>query len=309
MDKPATRCRLPACVIFSAIIRRHSQRGRRVINNFNDKTAFITGGAAGIGFGMARAFAERGMHLALADIDASALEQARTQLSGMHGKLLTFALDVTDIAQLRDAAAATAAGLGGINIVCANAGVTGFLGPLQQGSDADWNWIIDVNIKGTVNTIQATLPYLLQNPNDGHIVITSSISGLRVHNPSRGQGMYNTTKFAMVGLAEALALDLAPQGIGVSVLCPGVVNTDISNAGRNRQAKYGGACVTAGEDFVLAKAARSGTDPLVFGRWVVKAIERNQLFVITHPQDRNQVEARHARILQAFDDSADITAE
>lgn len=285
------------------------QQRRRVINNFNNKTAFITGGAAGIGLGMARAFAERGMHLALVDIDAAALQQAKAQFAGTACKVLTFALDITDIEQLKQAAAHTAEQLGGINIVCANAGVTGFLGPLQQGSEADWNWIIDVNIKGTVNTVQAVLPYLLQHENDAHIVITSSISGLRVHNPSRGQGMYNTTKFAMVGLAEALALDLEPQGIGVSVLCPGVVNTDISNAGRNRQAKYGGAYATAGENFVLAKAAKSGTDPLVFGRWVVKAIERNQLIVVTHPQDRDQVAARHARILQAFDDCAGLTAE
>jgi NAD(P)-dependent dehydrogenase (short-subunit alcohol dehydrogenase family) len=258
---------------------------------------------------MARAFAERGMHLALVDIDAAALAQAKAKFDGTACKVLTFALDITDIDQLKQAAAATARQLGGINIVCANAGVTGFLGPLQKGSEADWNWIIDVNIKGTVNTVQATLPYLLQNEHDGHIVITSSISGLRVHNPSRGQGMYNTTKFAMIGLAEALALDLEPQGIGVSVLCPGVVNTDISNAGRNRQAKYGGAYATAAEDFVLAQAAKSGTDPLVFGRWVVKAIERNQLIVITHPQDRDQVAVRHARIMQAFDDCASLTAD
>jgi len=121
--------------------------------------------------------------------------------------------------------------------------------------------------------------------------------------------MYNTTKFALVGLGEALALDLEPQGIGVSILCPGVVNTDISNAGRNRQEKYGGAYASASEDFVLAKAAKSGTDPLVFGRWVVKAVERKQLFVITHPQDRDQVSARHARIMQGFDACAELTSD
>lgn len=257
---------------------------------------------------MAQAFAERGMRLALVDIDAKALEQAAAALTAKGANVLTFALDITDVEQLRQAAASTAEQFSGINIVCANAGVTGFLGPLQQGSDADWNWIIDVNIKGSVNTIQATLPFLLRNEHDGHIVITSSISGLRVHQPSRGQGMYNTTKFAMVGLAEALALDLEPHGIGVSVLCPGVVNTDISNAGRHRQAKYGGAFSSAGEDFVLAKAAKSGTDPLVFGRWVVKAVERKQFYVITHPQDRDQVEARHARILQGFDACDELTA-
>jgi NAD(P)-dependent dehydrogenase (short-subunit alcohol dehydrogenase family) len=299
----------PGPTDFSAIIRPPYSPRRRVINNFHNKTAFITGGAAGIGLGMARAFAERGMNLALIDIDAEALAQASAALTATGCKVRTFALDITDIDQLKQAVAATAAAFGGINIVCANAGVTGFLGPLQHGSEADWNWIIDVNIKGTVNTIQAALPHVLEHEHDGHVVITSSISGLRVHNPSRGQGMYNTTKFAMVGLGEALALDLEPHGIGVSVVCPGVVNTDISNAGRNRQARYGGAFASASADFVLAKAAKSGTDPLIFGRWVVKAVERNQLIVITHPQDRDQVEARHARIMQAFEDCASLTAQ
>jgi NAD(P)-dependent dehydrogenase (short-subunit alcohol dehydrogenase family) len=258
---------------------------------------------------MARAFAERGAHIALVDIDAAKLQQARKLLEDTDATVQTFALDITDGKQLKQAAQQAAESLGGIHIVCANAGVTGFLGPLQDASDADWDWILDVNLKGTVNTIQATLPFLLQNPNDGHIVLTSSISGLRVHQPSRGQGMYNTTKFALVGLGEALALDLEPQGIGVSILCPGVVNTDISNAGRNRQEKYGGAYASASEDFVLAKAAKSGTDPLKFGRWVVKAVEGKQLFVITHPQDRDQVAARHARIMQGFDASAELTSD
>jgi len=258
---------------------------------------------------MARAFAERGARIALVDIDAAQLQQARELLEGSGAQVMTFALDITDARQLKQAVRQAAESLGGINIVCANAGVTGFLGPLQDASDADWEWIVDVNLKGAVNTIQATLPFVLQNPNDGHIVLTSSISGLRVHKPSRGQGMYNTTKFALVGLGEALALDLEPQGIGVSILCPGVVNTDISNAGRNRQEKYGGAYASASEDFVLAKAAKSGTDPLVFGRWVVKAVERKQLFVITHPQDRDQVSARHARIMQGFDACAELTSD
>ncbi len=166
---------------------------------------------------MARAFAERGMHIALADIDATALQQASASLASSGCKVLTFALDITDVEQLKQAAASTAEQLGGINIVCANAGVTGFLGPLQQGSEADWNWIIDVNIKGTVNTIQATLPHVLKNPHNGHIVITSSISGLRVHRPSRGQGMYNTTKFAM-----------APPRMGSEPCPPGPCTTALS---------------------------------------------------------------------------------
>ena len=280
------------------------------INDFKDLGVFITGGAAGIGFGMAQAFAARGAHLALVDIDVDQLQQARVSLEAMGARVLTFALDISEKQPLKDAAAQAAEEVGGLHVVCANAGVTGFLGPLQEGSDEDWDWIIDVNLKGTVNTVQATLPWLLKQPGNSHIVLTSSISGLRVHNPSRGQGMYNTTKFAITALGEALALDLESQGIGVSIVCPGVVKTDLSNAGRNRQARYGGAYATADENFVLAKAALlHGTDPQVFGRWVIKGIEAGQLFIITHPEDRDQLEARHARIMQGFDACAELTAE
>jgi NAD(P)-dependent dehydrogenase (short-subunit alcohol dehydrogenase family) len=259
---------------------------------------------------MAQAFAARGARLALVDIDAGKLAEARAAFEAQGTPVRTYALDITDRGAVREAANDAAAAFGGLHVVCANAGVTGFLGPLQEAQDNDWEWIIDVNLKGTVNTIQATLPWLLKNPGHGHIVLTSSISGLRVHRPSRGQGMYNTTKFAIVGLGEALALDLEPHGIGVSILCPGVVKTDISNAGRNRQERYGGACQTADENFVLAKAsALHGTDPRVFGEWVLRAVERDQLIVITHPQDRDQVEARHARILAGFDACAEITRE
>jgi NAD(P)-dependent dehydrogenase (short-subunit alcohol dehydrogenase family) len=278
------------------------------IRTYNNKVALITGAAAGIGLGMARAFAEKGMQLALIDLDATRLEQVRQQFADSGHQVLVFPLDITNRAALKQAAATTVAHFGALQVVCANAGVTGHLGPLQQGTDADWDWIIDVNLKGVVNTVQACLPYLLNNPTQSHIVLTSSISGLRVYEPSRGQGMYNTTKFALVGLGEALHADLHEIGVGVSILCPSVVNTDLSNSGRNRPAHYGGP-FTVGDDFVLAKAAKHGTDPLIFGRWVLKAMERDQLHVITHPVDRAIIEARHARILQAFDDSASLTQE
>ena len=255
---------------------------------------------------MARAFAERGANIALVDLDSKRLEQATEVLQLDESRVLTCCADTTDFASLESAAALTTGKFGGINVVCANAGVTGFLGPLEQGTNEDWNWIVDVNIKGTVNTIQATLPSLMKNAGDGYVVLTASISGLRVHKPGRGQGMYNTTKFAVVGFGEALSLDLEPYGIGVSILCPGVVKTDFSNAGKYRQEKFGGPHKESRDDFVLAKASASGTDPLVFGRWVIRAIELNQLIVVTHPDDRDQVAARHQRIMQAFDDSAKL---
>ena len=255
---------------------------------------------------MAKAFAERGMKIVIADISPGPLEKARQELVSRGADVLALPLDVTDRAAVKAAAAQVVAHFGAVHVVCANAGVAGYIGPLQEVQDLDWDWILDVNLRGSINTVQAFLPYLLKNNRDGHIVLTSSISGLRVHKPSRGQGMYNVTKYALVGYSEALSVDLEQFGIGVSVLCPGVVNTALSHSGENRPAKYGGA-FTVREDFELASLANQGTDPLQFGRWVVAAIERNQLFVITHTGDRSAVEDRCRRLLKAFDESLEIT--
>jgi NAD(P)-dependent dehydrogenase (short-subunit alcohol dehydrogenase family) len=270
--------------------------------------AFITGGAGGIGLGMARAFAERGMQVAIADLAKDSLEQARQELKQLGARVLALPLDITDRAAVQAAAERVVAHFGGVHVVCANAGVAGHIGPIQTATYQDWDWIIDVNLKGSINTIQTFLPYLMQNGRDSgsHIVLTSSISGLRVHEPSRGQGTYNTTKYALVGYAEALKVDLQAHGIGVSVLCPGVVNTALSHSGEKRPERYGGAFATPA-DFELAKVASQGTDPLRFGRWVVGAVERNQFYVITHTAERGEVEDRHRRIEQAFDASADLT--
>jgi NAD(P)-dependent dehydrogenase (short-subunit alcohol dehydrogenase family) len=255
---------------------------------------------------MARAFAEKGVSLALADIDAEKLAVTSAQVASLGVPYKTWQLDVSDKDAVITAVAEARETFGSINIVCANAGVSGMMTPLESARVSDWDWVIDVNLKGSAYVIQACLPYLMENPTEAHIVITSSISGLRVYKPSRGQGMYNTTKFGLVGLGEALKVDLEQHGIGVSILCPGVINTNISHSGKHRPDKYGGAYDTNG-DHELAKAAGSGTDPLQFGRWVVKAIEQNDLYVITHPQDRQRVEARHKLISDAFDASDDLT--
>lgn len=256
---------------------------------------------------MAKAFAEKGMSVILADIDADKLAAAGAEIVKTGAAVKTLTLDVTDKDAVVSAVAQAREAFGTINIVCANAGVSGMMAPLESGRIEDWDWVVDVNLKGSAYVIQACLPSLLENPGDAHIVITSSISGLRVYQPSRGQGMYNTTKFGLVGLGEALKVDLEPHGIGVSILCPGVVNTDISHSGKHRPDKYGGAYDTNG-NHELAKAAGSGTDPLQFGRWVVKAIEKDRLYVITHPHDRELVEARHKLISEAFDASDELTS-
>lgn len=256
---------------------------------------------------MAKAFAEQGMSLALADINEASLENAKKELEQSGASVRTYLLDVTDMEAVWQTVENVKADFGAINIVCANAGVSGKMGPLEQAKVSDWDWVIDVNLKGAAYVIQACLPYLLENPDNAHIVLTSSISGLRVYEPSRGQGMYNMTKYGLLGFGEALKVDMKPHGVGVSILCPSVVNTNISHSGKNRPEKFGGA-FESNEDHELANAAASGTQPLDFGRWVVKAIEQDLLYVITHPGDRALVEQRHRTILEAFDNSDKLTS-
>lgn len=257
---------------------------------------------------MAKAFAERGMSLALADIDQAKLELAREELESLGAQVRIYPLDVADRDAVCEAVNDAKIFFGAINIVCANAGVAGNMGPLENARVSDWDWVIDVNMKGVAYVVQACLPHLLENPDNAHVVITSSISGLRVYEPSRGQGMYNMCKYGLIGLAEALKVDMQPNSVGVSVLCPSVVNTNLSHSGLNRPEKYGGA-LSANNDHELANAAASGTDPLQFGRWVVKAIEQNLFYVITHPVDRELVEKRHAKIIEAFENSSQLTSQ
>ena len=255
---------------------------------------------------MAKAFAEQGMNLALADIDGERLNHTEQELKQSGVRIKTFVVDVTDKEAVSQAVTDAFECFGNIHIVCANAGVAGTMVPLDQAKVEDWDWILDVNLKGSAYVIQAALPFVMKHPGDAHIVITSSISGLRVYEPSRGQGMYNTTKYGLVGLGEALKVDMAPHDIGVSILCSGVVNTDLSHSGKYRPQKYGGAIET-NDNHELAKAAGAGTDPVQFGRWVINAIKQNQLYVITHPEDRELVEARMKNIMAAFDNSDYLT--
>jgi len=248
------------------------------------------------------------MSLALADIDQSKLESARDELQQLGAQVRIYPMDVSDRVAVCEAVDDARTFFGAINIVCANAGVAGNMGPLENASVSDWDWVIDVNMKGVAYVIQACLPYLLENPENAHIVITSSISGLRVYEPSRGQGMYNMCKYGLIGLGEALKVDMQPHGVGVSVLCPGVVKTNLSHSGLKRPEKYGGA-LAANDGHELANAAASGTDPLQFGRWVVKAIEQNLFYVITHPDDRELVEKRHQKIIEAFENSYKLTSQ
>lgn len=278
------------------------------MENLKNKSVVITGAASGIGFGMACACAEQGMRLALADVESEGLASTERKLLSLGAEVISHPLDITDRVTLRQAAVATEAAFGKIHMVCANAGVGGRIGPLDEASDEDWDWVMEVNLKGTINTIQAFLPYIKRHEEGGHIVITSSMSGIRVFKPSRGQGIYNTTKFGLMGFGEALSLDLEPHNIGVSILCPGFVDTLISDSGRNRQARFGGPFDSLKKG-ILPAPGSGGTDPLEYGRWVMRAVRENRLFVITHTAERHMVEERHGKLMEAFDYAEQLTKQ
>lgn len=265
-----------------------------------DKVALITGGASGIGLGMAKAFAAAGLKLALADIEEPALEAAAGELTAGGAEVVALPLDVTDRAAMVDAADAIEARFGGVDIICNNAGVTHPV-RLDQCTYDDWDWVLGVNLGGVVNGVQTFVPRLKAR-GGGHIVNTASVAGIYAQ---EGTGIYATAKYAVVGLSESLADELVPFDIGVSVLCPGVVNSRLVNAGRNRPEKFGavGAGIEVGSDVARDSFMQAGMDPVEMGAEVLAAIRENRRYILPHPEFKAQVAERFDAILGSFSDA------
>ena len=200
------------------------------MNDLRGKTAVVTGGASGIGLGIAGALTGAGMRVAIADVEDTALERARASLAGSAGDVLAVRVDVTDREALAAAADRVEEAFGTVHVLCNNAGVL-VGGSIDEMAYADWDWVLGVNVRGVINGLQTFLPRIAAHGEGGHIVNTASLAGMST---ARGMSVYTASKFAVVGLTEALRADLADSGIGVSVLCPGVVDTNIFESGRNR---------------------------------------------------------------------------
>jgi NAD(P)-dependent dehydrogenase (short-subunit alcohol dehydrogenase family) len=274
------------------------------MKDFRGKTAFITGGAGGIGLSMARAFGGAGMNVVIADVDESAAKDAAERLVSEQIKAIPVPCDVSDRKGVHSAALSAVAAFGKVHIVCNNAGVA-VGGPIGTVKERDWDWIIDVNLKGVIYGVETFVPLIRGHGEGGHIVNTASMAGI-VSPP--GMEPYTATKFAVVAMSEGWAGQLAPLDIGVSVLCPGFVRTRIHESGRNRQERYGGhADVDPGLNggpAVGAQMVLSGIDPDVVGPRVLEAVRDNELYVFTHPQFKDAAEARFAAIRSAFDRAA-----
>lgn len=272
------------------------------MKDLHGKTAFITGGASGLGLSMARALGSAGVNVMLADIEQAALDRALEDLRARQIKAAGVLCNVAHRDQLRQGALKTIETFGKVHIVCNNAGV-GAGGEFGTVPERDWDWIIDVNLKGVVYGMEVFVPLIKAHGEGGHCVNTASMAGM-ISPP--GMEPYNATKFAVVAMSEGWNMQLAPAGIGVSVLCPGFVRTRIHESRRNRPADYG-ADPRANDDAINQGAGAlvlSGIDPDAVGARVVEAIRDGELYIFTHPDMKALVELRFARILEGFDTAA-----
>jgi NAD(P)-dependent dehydrogenase (short-subunit alcohol dehydrogenase family) len=273
------------------------------MQDFKGKTAFVTGGASGIGLALGRAFAQAGMKVMLADIECAALNSAIERLREITPDIDGIHCDVADPDSVERAARATFAAFGNVHILCNNAGVAAG-GGIDTISVENWRWVIDVNLMGVVHGIRSFLPHLRAHGEGGHIVNTASMAGM---NGGLGFSPYAASKFAVVAMSEGLKMQLEPEAIGVSVLCPSYVRTGIGESGRNRPERYGSAPVldpaspAAALVGRIAKALQAGLDPAEVADRVLGAIRADELYVFTHPNMRADVDGRFAAIQMAMD--------
>ena len=254
--------------------------------------AVVTGGASGIGRAMAERFAGERAKVVVADIDARALAAVVDSIKARGGEALGVPTDVTDLSSVQALAAAAFEAFGKVSVLCNNAGVA-LWGGLESATHRDWQWVLGVNLWGVIHGVEAFVPRMIASKEPGHIVNTASMAGLVA---TRGLGVYNTSKYAVVGLSETLAKDLRPYQIGVSVLCPMGVATQIRESARNRPADLTNDAPSAVEPVELMGRTLA---PAVVAEMVLSAIRANRLYVITHEEGLEALRRRHERLEQA----------
>jgi NAD(P)-dependent dehydrogenase (short-subunit alcohol dehydrogenase family) len=273
------------------------------MKDLKDKVAFITGGASGLGFGMAKAFGREGMKVMIADIEQAALTRAVQELKDSQIRAEGVLCDVSSRGSMREAALKTIANFGKVHVVCNNAGV-GAGGLMGEVPERDWQWCIDVNLHGVVHGTEIFAPLIESHGEGGHFVNTASMAGWM---SAPGMEPYSASKFAVVAMSEGWAMQLAAKNIGVSILCPGFVKTRIHESQRNRQAQYGtpaAPALASERQEMAAMMVNNGIPVEPVANRVVEAIRDNDLYVFTHVEFRGLVEARMNMAFAAFDKSA-----
>jgi NAD(P)-dependent dehydrogenase (short-subunit alcohol dehydrogenase family) len=261
------------------------------------KVAVVTGGASGIGKGIAARLAAEGALVVIADIQRDAMEATAAELGALG--VLT---DVSDPESVADLARAAVEAFGTVHVVCNNAGI-GPLAPVADLTLDDWRWMIGVNLWGVIHGVHTFLPILKANREGGHILNTASMAGL-VAGPRLGA--YAAAKYGVVGLTEVLAAELAADGsrVGATVLCPGTVHTSIGTSSRNRPADLPDAGFKDVDIELEDNPGHRWIYPDEAGAVAVRAIKRGDLYALTHPDWYPIVAERHAAIARAFREQA-----
>lgn len=261
------------------------------------KVAFITGAASGMGLGMTKAFTRAGMRVMMADIDAQRLQAAAAELRAQGAEVDTHACDITREEQVFDAAAATEQRFGKVHVLCNNAGVS--VGGLSEElSQQDWDWVVAVNQTAIVYAMRAFLPGMKAHGESGHVVTTASMAGLI--NAGAGWGAYNASKHAAVAMMEVLYSELKDTPLGVSVLCPGAVNTNILEAAKHRPVQFGSSDDRPIALNPIGDTLSHGLDPDVVGELVLDGIRDNQFYIFTDPNMEKQIDRLFDRIKLGF---------
>lgn len=278
------------------------------MKDLTGKTAFVTGAASGIGLGIATALAQAGVKVMLCDIEAAALDRAVAGLRATNADVDSVVADVSLKAELQNAADATIARFGEVHILVNNAGVGGG-GSYGRWNDAGWRWTLDVNLWAVIWGVEIFGPLIERHGQGGQIVSTASIAGLI----SGSGNAYNVSKYGVVALSEGLRLELAGRGIGVSVLCPGLVRTNIMQSDRNLPERFGthqrGPLPPEIEAGIAQMRERiaGGVDPNYVGELVREGIENDWPYIFTDTEFEPYVEARFANIKAGFDRIRDRT--
>jgi NAD(P)-dependent dehydrogenase (short-subunit alcohol dehydrogenase family) len=264
-----------------------------MLTDLAGRVTVVTGGASGIGRAMAELFARERAKVVLADIDQRALAAVAQSIKGRGGEALAVPTDVTDLASVQALADTAFKTFGRVHVLCNNAGVA-LWGGLEQATHRDWQWVLGVNLWGVIHGVETFVPRMIASKEPGHIVNTASMAGLIA---SRGLGVYNTSKYAVVGLSETLAKDLRAYGIGVSVLCPMGVSTQIRESARNRPSNLENDTPSSAEPVELIGRTLA---PAAVAEMVLAAIRANRLHVITHEESLEALRRRHERLEQAI---------